>query len=597
MPDNETGVDQPVEGSAGNNYVDRCGIIQIGVYLLFVTLVLFVSLYQCWQRWPSCESPEAETSQTLPSENTVATSEPSIADKETSVSTPSPMSQTPPGKAGMPKPPIPAEGEKEASTTQNRSLTVSVDVDKVSPKSGLINGKTDVMITGKGFQEGATVSFGRVEAPPAEFINPTLLLALTPSHLAGEVAVIVRNRDGSKGALPGGYTYICSAPSRDLLFITIILAGALGGSIHALRSFYWYVGNRRLVWSWVPMYIILPFSGAGIAVIFYLVISAGFFSPTSTSNDGSLIIIAIATLVGLFSQQAALKLQDIANAILTKPEQGKDQATQTSAVKVTTVKLNEGHIKGGNEVTITGTGFADEATVKFGGVPASDVKVVNNTTITAKTPPHDSGKVNVVVTNPDGQSATFTRGYTYTEKVDLTVTSVDPGEGSTSGDEEVMITGTGFVEGATVRFGEEPASEVVITSSTEMMAKTPPHPAATVEVTVTNPDGHSSSLPDGYTYTDMETPADGGGQPESKLDKTSGPATGSDEVKITRTGFSSVKEVTFGGVPVPTDDVSYDNATSTITILTPPHEAGEVDVEVTNEEGRRVKLEQKYTYV
>jgi hypothetical protein len=40
--------------------------------------------------------------------------------------------------------------------------------------------------------------------------------------------------------------------------------------------------------------------------------------------------------------------------------------------------------------------------------------VVNSTTITAVTPPHAAGAVNVVVTNTDAQSGTLTNGYTYT---------------------------------------------------------------------------------------------------------------------------------------------------------------------------------------
>src|SRR6202035_4995943 len=36
--------------------------------------------------------------------------------------------------------------------------------------------------------------------------------------------------------------------------IRIIMLGALGGVLHALRSLYWYVGNRNLKRSWLLMY-------------------------------------------------------------------------------------------------------------------------------------------------------------------------------------------------------------------------------------------------------------------------------------------------------------------------------------------------------
>jgi large repetitive protein len=41
------------------------------------------------------------------------------------------------------------------------------------------------------------------------------------------------------------------------------------------------------------------------------------------------------------------------------------------------------------------------------------VKVVSTTSITATTPPHATGTVNVTVTNPNGQSAALANGYTY----------------------------------------------------------------------------------------------------------------------------------------------------------------------------------------
>src|SRR6185369_17645455 len=66
----------------------------------------------------------------------------------------------------------------------------------------------------------------------------------------------------------------------------------------------------------------------------------------------------------------------------------------------------------GTAVTISGTGFAAGATVKFGNTSASTT-VVGSTTINAVSPSHASGPVNIVVTNPGGQSGTLTNGYVY----------------------------------------------------------------------------------------------------------------------------------------------------------------------------------------
>jgi hypothetical protein len=72
-----------------------------------------------------------------------------------------------------------------------------------------------------------------------------------------------------------------------------------------------------------------------------------------------------------------------------------------------------GGLAGGSNVTLAGTGFVNGATVAFGVVAATAVTVVNATTITATTPAHASGAVDVVVTNPDGQAAVLSPGYTF----------------------------------------------------------------------------------------------------------------------------------------------------------------------------------------
>lgn len=42
------------------------------------------------------------------------------------------------------------------------------------------------------------------------------------------------------------------------LLLIVILCGALGSLVHGIRSFYWYVGNRELIWSWIGKYVIQP---------------------------------------------------------------------------------------------------------------------------------------------------------------------------------------------------------------------------------------------------------------------------------------------------------------------------------------------------
>ena len=74
---------------------------------------------------------------------------------------------------------------------------------------------------------------------------------------------------------------------------------------------------------------------------------------------------------------------------------------------VTSISPISGPAAGGTSVTVKGSNFQSGASVLFGNAAASNVTVVNSTTITAVTPANSAGTVNVVVTNPNGQSATL----------------------------------------------------------------------------------------------------------------------------------------------------------------------------------------------
>jgi len=113
------------------------------------------------------------------------------------------------------------------------------------------------------------------------------------------------------------------------LLLIVILAGALGSLVHTVRSVYWYIGNRTLKWSWLAKYILQPFAGSALSVIFYVVVRGGFFSPQTTfANTSPFGFAALAALVGLFSEQAVLKLKKVAETVLERPAPGADATQQ-----------------------------------------------------------------------------------------------------------------------------------------------------------------------------------------------------------------------------------------------------------------------------
>ena len=103
--------------------------------------------------------------------------------------------------------------------------------------------------------------------------------------------------------------------------------GALGSLLHAASSFVSYVGNRQLVASWLPWYIVRPLLGAGLASVFYVVVRAGLATTGGMplADVSHFTVAAAAALVGLFTHRAMLKLKDVFDALFP-PREG-DQRT------------------------------------------------------------------------------------------------------------------------------------------------------------------------------------------------------------------------------------------------------------------------------
>ena len=74
--------------------------------------------------------------------------------------------------------------------------------------------------------------------------------------------------------------------------------------------------------------------------------------------------------------------------------------------QITAVSGTQICFTGGNPLTVTGAGFQSGATVTIGGVPCTGVTVDSSTQISCVTPAIAAGSYQLVVTNPDGGTAT-----------------------------------------------------------------------------------------------------------------------------------------------------------------------------------------------
>jgi hypothetical protein len=82
----------------------------------------------------------------------------------------------------------------------------------------------------------------------------------------------------------------------------------------------------------------------------------------------------------------------------------------------------------------------------------------------------------------------------------VSVTSVSPAAGSTSGSTPLTINGSGFQNGATVRIEGMAMPAAVADAGTTIRFRTPPHAEGLVELVVMNPDGSEGKLGGAYSY-------------------------------------------------------------------------------------------------
>ena len=207
--------------------------------------------------------------------------------------------------------------------------------------------------------------------------------------------------------------------------LLVLIAGAIGALVHCFRSLFWYVGCRDLRWSWLLMYVLMPFKGSVLALAFYFVIRGGFFPQAKAEQSNPISFLALAIVIGIFSGQAALKLKLVFETLFAAPPAGSDHvppqptpvapppAGSGAGPKISNVSPEVGSVNGGDTLTISGTGFSEGVTVTFGEKPATASTFINSTTVNAVTPANPAGKVDVVVTNKDGGHDTLTKRFTY----------------------------------------------------------------------------------------------------------------------------------------------------------------------------------------
>ena len=409
-------------------------------------------------------------------------------------------------------------------------------ITSLAPPTGPDTGGTVVTITGTGLDTATSVTIGGAVVTPTT-ATATSLTFTTPAHAAGGVNVVVNAPQGDSGPLP--FTYLPTATT--LTGLTPPSGPETGGTTVTITGT-GFTDATGATFAGIP--------GTGFTVV----------------SDTEATVVTPAHVPG--SVPVVVSNPNGAGTGLTY--------LYVAAPSVaTSLAPTSGPESGGTTITITGSGFTGATGVTVDGLPATGFTVVNDTTITAVTPPHAAGAVPVVVSDPDGDSPPLT--FTYTAQA-ATLSSLSPTSGPIAGGTLVTITGAGFIGATSATFDGIPGTGFTVVSPTSITVVSPPHAVGGAPVVVHDPAGDSA--PQTFTYFDSPATISG-------LAPTSGPETGGTSVTITGTGLLSSSGATFGGV-AGTDYTVVNDTTATVT--TPAHIPAAVPVVVLDGAGNGTGL-------
>jgi len=275
-----------------------------------------------------------------------------------------------------------------------------------------------------------------------------------------------------------------------------------------------------------------------------------------------------------------------------------------TTLQVTKITPESASVTGGTMVRIEGFGFQRETQVQIGGNPLTDI-FWTPTLIRGNIPPGTPGKVDVLVTNPDGERTVLRDAFTYVPPP--MIEEVRPIFVPLRGGGEVDIRGSGFIHTPTVQIGGTTCQRVEFTSSDELNVFSTPQilDIGPQDVVVINPDGQRAVLPEGVivlapikirSIEPMSGGLAGGtkitivGEPTVSFK----PAFGLERNYPSR--FVEGLEVFIGDEEVGGRKSIIVQSDHVITAITPPNTPGPKDVRVINPDSQSDRFENAFFY-
>ena len=428
-------------------------------------------------------------------------------------------------------------------------------IESVSPDYGPPSGGTRVIVTGRNFTRGCTLTLFGTLAPQVTFESDKKLLFTAPPNEPGSGSLRVTNLDGLSSVRESAFEYRV-APAPALTQVTPDRA--------------WVSGGARLL-----------LSGSDFAEAVTVTI-AGKEAPVKWKNGGLLEVI-----VPVGGDPGAVDL------VVTNPDGQAVQSVFTyervpTPPKLIAVTPSRGPTHGNVTVLFTGDNFDAETVVRVGEVRTT-TKVLSRTEMEVLVPPHvGEGPVAIELISAEGVAVRSEDAFYYNDRPPPKITGVAPNQGPMSGNTRVSIEGDGFSQDCWVRIGRERPKSVTIKGPNVIEIVTPPCKiTGFVDVEVGTNQTGSSTAKNVFRFIALPPPQIDSVAPNR------GSVAGGTELSITGKNFNADVIVTIAGKQLKYKLISPD----LIETRTPPGADGQmVDVSVKNPDGKEAVVRRAFAY-
>jgi hypothetical protein len=428
-------------------------------------------------------------------------------------------------------------------------------LDRVAPNHGPLSGGTRVVVAGEGFRIGCALFLYNARLV-ADFVSGTELAAIVPPHAApGPVTLRLENPDGSQAELSGAFHYDSASPPR---LEKVEPAGGGRGRENSVVLVGDGFADGAAVFVMGASLSVRFVSSERLEVTLPALDSVGFLDIEVENLDGQRCRL-----------ERAFELQ------------GPPVLARVAPVQA--------GIAGGRVLELAGGGFRAGCRVELGGAEA-ECEWVSEAALRVVLPRRSGpGRVDVVVTNPDGQAATLASAFEYVAPTAVVVARLEPSAGPTSGRTAVLLTGEGLDRVARVFVGGEPALELAAKGAGALTFLTPPRRSTGLaDVTLAIDDGSTITREKVFRYEEAPVPV------IRSVSPNRGAVAGKTEVTISGQHFAQGCRVLIDGAPV--GSLTVKNAT-TLVVSTPPGKPGRMaDVCVESSSGKRAVAPRAYLY-